>query len=82
MDMKTINLADAKARLSEIVDRVEAGETVQILRRGKAVAQLGPVKREPKPVDVAALRRNAKKMPFQSESAGEFIRRMRDDDRY
>lgn len=80
--MKTINLADAKARFSEIVDRVEAGETVQILRRGKAVAQLTPVRRKLKPVDVAALRRAAQAMTPQTESAGDLIRRMRDDDRY
>ncbi|MER2534537.1 MAG: type II toxin-antitoxin system prevent-host-death family antitoxin [Rhizobiaceae bacterium] len=80
--MNTVNLADAKAHLSEIIDRVEAGETVQILRRGKPVAQLTPVKRALKPVDVGTLRRNALKMPFQTESAGDFIRRMRDDDRY
>ena len=32
--MERINLADAKARLSEIVDRVEAGESIEIVRRG------------------------------------------------
>src|SRR3546814_5158991 len=34
-DMDAINLADAKARLSELVDRVEAGDSIDITRRGK-----------------------------------------------
>ncbi|WP_294061719.1 type II toxin-antitoxin system Phd/YefM family antitoxin [Sphingomonas sp.] len=40
--MERINLADAKARLSAIVDRVEAGESIEIVRRGKPVARLVP----------------------------------------
>lgn len=38
--------ADAKARFSELLARVEAGETITIRRHGKAVAKLVPVKRE------------------------------------
>ena len=38
--MITVNLAQAKARLSELLDKVEAGEEVLITRRGKAVAHL------------------------------------------
>lgn len=38
--MDAIRLADAKARLSELVDRVEAGESIDITRRGKPVARL------------------------------------------
>ena len=36
--MVTVNLAQAKARLSELLDKVEAGQEVVITRRGKAVA--------------------------------------------
>lgn len=35
-----------------------------------------------KPIDVAALRALTDQMPLQVESAGDFIRRMRDEDRY
>jgi prevent-host-death family protein len=80
--MSAINLADAKAHLSELVDRVEAGETVDILRRGKLVARLTPPERPRKPVDVARLKALTDQMPMQSESAGDFVRRMRDEDRY
>lgn len=39
-------VADAKARFSELLARAEAGETITIRRHGRAVAKLGPVKRE------------------------------------
>ncbi len=54
--MASVNLAEAKAHLSELLNRVEAGETVEILRHGKPVAQLVPVKTRKKPVDVARLK--------------------------
>ncbi len=38
--------ADAKARFSELLARVEGGETITIRRHGKPVAQLVPVKAE------------------------------------
>ncbi len=41
----TIGLAEAKSRLSEILDRVERGETILISRNGQAVAELRPAKR-------------------------------------
>jgi prevent-host-death family protein len=42
---ETIGLAEAKARLSELLDRVEAGETVIIARNGSPVAEMRPVRR-------------------------------------
>ncbi len=80
--MDTVSLADAKAHLSALIDRVESGETVEITRRGKPVARIVAVQRPRKPVDVEALRKLVAPMPMQSESAGEFMRRMRDDERY
>ena len=38
--METVQLHDAKARLSELVDRAQSGEEVVISRHGKAVAKL------------------------------------------
>jgi prevent-host-death family protein len=35
---KTYSVADARARLAEIVDQVEAGREVEITRRGRRVA--------------------------------------------
>jgi len=80
--MKTVNLADAKAHLSELVERARTGETVRITRRGKPVAQITGIQSPRKPIDFAALKALTDRMPMQKESAGDFIRRMRDTDRH
>ncbi len=80
--MNTINLADAKARLSELVDRVESGDTIAITRRGKAVAQLTAVARPLMPVDATQLQALTAAMPLQATTAADLVRSMRDDDRY
>ncbi len=48
----TIGLAEAKARLSELIDRVESGETIIIARSGKPIAEVRPV-RMPSPAETA-----------------------------
>jgi prevent-host-death family protein len=80
--MTNVSIADAKARLSELVERVEAGDEVCITRRGKPVARLSAVRTKWKPIDIEALRKLTSKMPRQKESAGDFMRRLRDSDRY
>jgi len=40
----TVGSFEAKTKLAELLDKVEAGESVTITRRGKAVAQLIAVK--------------------------------------
>lgn len=80
--VRTVSLAHAKAHLSELVKLAAAGEAVCITRRGKPVAQLGAVVNPRKRIDTAALRAMTKRMRMQTESAGEFVRRMRDEDRY
>ena len=80
--MDTVSLANAKARLSELVDRAEAGEDVCITRRGKPVVRLTRIERPKKPIDFEAWRKLRESMPKQQESTAEFIRRMRDDTRY
>jgi prevent-host-death family protein len=80
--MKHVNLADAKARLSELVALAEAGESIEIIRRGKPVARLVPTEQPKKKVDVEALRALASRIPWQDQSAAEFIREMRESDRY
>lgn len=80
--MSTVTLADAKARLSELVGQAADGDVVRITRRGKPVAQIAPVARPRKRIDRTALRALTKTMPAQRESAADFLRRMRDRDRY
>jgi prevent-host-death family protein len=40
--MTTVNIHDAKTHLSQLLARVENGETITIARAGKAVADLVP----------------------------------------
>ena len=80
--MGTINLADAKARLSELVERAAAGDTVCIVRRGKPVAQLTAIASPRKPVNLKALQTLTRKMRRQTDSARKSVRRMRDEERY
>lgn len=42
--MTTVGSFEAKTKLAELLDKVEAGQTVTITRRGVAVAQLVPIK--------------------------------------
>ncbi len=42
--MLTVGSFEAKTKLAELLDKVEAGDTVTITRRGIAVAQLVPVR--------------------------------------
>jgi prevent-host-death family protein len=80
--MDAINLADAKAHLSELVDRVEAGDSIDITRRGKAVARLIAVAKPRKRIDAALLQSLTAAMPQQAEGAADLLRLLRDGDRY
>lgn len=80
--MTNINLAEAKAHFSELIAQAEGGESVCITRRGKPVARLSAVVAARKPIQIAALKAMTDAMPAQAESAGEFVRGMRDQDRY
>jgi prevent-host-death family protein len=80
--MADVSIAEAKAHFSELVERAESGETVRITRRGKPVARLVPPEQKKKRIDVEALRKLTESSPWQPVSAGEFVRKMRDEDRY
>ena len=80
--MNAVNLADAKAHLSELIDRVEAGDSVDITRRGKPVARLTAVDRPRKRIDATLLRSLTAIMPPQAEGTTDLVRSMRDGDRY
>jgi len=80
--MGNVSLADAKAHLSELVERVAAGDSVRITRRGIPIVQLTQVSGPRRPIDLASLQALTGAMPRQSETAGDVVRRMRDEDRY
>jgi prevent-host-death family protein len=82
LQMKSVSLADAKAHLSQLVDEAAAGEPVCITRRGKPIAQIIAVDTPRKRIDVTGLRAMTDAMPVQPETARDFIRRIRDEDRY
>ena len=48
--MKTATISDAKNRLSSLLDRVKAGQTVIITDRGVPVARLEPVSSSSEPI--------------------------------
>jgi len=68
-----ISLVDAKAHLSELIDRVEAGESIDITRRGKPVARLTAVERPRKRIDAVVLRSLTATQPVQDLSATDLI---------
>ncbi|MBI1981564.1 MAG: type II toxin-antitoxin system prevent-host-death family antitoxin [Methylocystis sp.] len=80
--MSAVTVAEAKAHLSELVERAAKGETTCVTRRGRPIAKIAPLAEPKKPVDVSMLRAITKGMATQAESAGDFIRRLRDAERY
>jgi prevent-host-death family protein len=77
--MVTVNLAQAKAHLSELVDRVEGGEEVVITRHGRPVARLSaPARPRAK---LRALKRFRAKMPQWRRASALLLRDVRNDGR-
>jgi prevent-host-death family protein len=77
--MAEVTVAEAKAHLSELIDRAERGERVLITRLGKPVAELTGVERRPQPIDLYALRALTESQPIQSEPARSWLRGVRDE---
>ncbi|MFP4063864.1 MAG: type II toxin-antitoxin system Phd/YefM family antitoxin [Halochromatium sp.] len=79
-----INLAQAKARLSELAECAEAGEPVVITRRGKAIVKLIGMQTERQAIDPSVLRALTSQQPAprQDVDSQAMIRSLRDDTRY
>jgi prevent-host-death family protein len=80
--MLTVNLAQAKARLSELLDRVESGEEIIITRYGKPVAQIQQAIPPKKPLPLEKLAAFRARMPHWRKASARLLREMRDDERY
>jgi len=80
--MFIIGITAAKARLGELVKRAEAGEIICITRQGKPVAAIVGMPKSRKALNLETLRKVTANIRLQSESAGDFMRRMRDSERY
>jgi prevent-host-death family protein len=59
--MTSYSVAEAKAKLSELIDRAEKGEGVTITRHGRPVVELKPVAPAPKRITQADLDRLAER---------------------
>jgi prevent-host-death family protein len=77
--METISVADTKAHLSKLLDRIEKGEEIVVTRRGKPVARLTPVKPRKKPFPLLSEFRS--RIPPLKTTGSEVLRIIREDDR-
>lgn len=59
--MDTVTIRELRNRGGDVVDRVEAGERVTVTRDGRAVAELGPVRR--RGVAAAAMLERWRRLP-------------------
>jgi prevent-host-death family protein len=75
--MFSVSVAEAKAKLSEILSLVESGDEVVITRRGRPVARLAAFKKPLRPVNSLAEFRAS--IPMAKTSAAKTIRQMRDE---
>jgi prevent-host-death family protein len=78
MAMVTVTLVEAKARLSELLDKVETGEDVVITRHGRPVAHVTAVRQPKQPVrSLAAFRARMPRLP---KPSAVLLREMRDEE--
>jgi antitoxin (DNA-binding transcriptional repressor) of toxin-antitoxin stability system len=77
MTMTTVSLAQAKAHLSELIDRVEGGEDVVITRHGEPVAYLSAHVRPKTPY--RPLTEFRARMPSWRRSSAALLREVRDE---
>ena len=74
--MVTVTLVEAKAHLSELLDKVESGEEVVITRHGRPVAQMSALARPKRPLRSLASFRA--KMPRLRKPSAILLREQRD----
>jgi len=78
--MSTYTLSEAKVQLSRLISLAEAGEEITITKRGRAVVKLVPS--DPPRQPMPSLAEHRARITPQTEPAGEFIRKLRESDRY
>jgi len=75
--MVTVNLAQAKAHLSELLDKVETGEDVVITRHGRPVAHLSAAAPPKSPLRPLGAFRS--RMPRWRRASASLLREARDE---
>ncbi len=78
--MGAVNLAVAKAHLSELISKVEAGEEMVITRHGRPVVRVIPATPLKQPVPLERLAQLRKKLPSGKESSAQSLRKLRDEE--
>ncbi|MBU6406065.1 MAG: type II toxin-antitoxin system Phd/YefM family antitoxin [Alphaproteobacteria bacterium] len=82
--MTRYSLAEAQAKLPELIDRVRRGEGVVLTEGGAAVAEIKPANdaaaRSPRPIDIAWLEQRLVGHADPNEDAGALLSRMRDEE--
>lgn len=82
--MTRYSLAEAQAKLPELIDRVRRGEGVVITDGGAAVAEIRPANdqaaMDPKPIDIGWLEHRLVGYADSNEDAGALLTRMRDEE--
>ncbi len=77
--MVTVTLVEAKAHLSQLLDKVEAGEEVVITRHGRPVAHVLPAASPKRPLRALAGFRS--RMPAWRKASNALLSEARDADR-
>ena len=80
--MVTVNVVEAKAHLSELLDKVENGETVVITPHGKPIANVTAAVQPKESIPFERLRSVRATMPRMRGPSAAAIRKMRDEERY
>ncbi len=77
--MVKVTLVEAKARLSKLLDKVEAGQTVLITRHGRPIATIAAVSSPKRPI--RSLAEFRARMPRLRKPSAVLLREMRDEGR-
>ena len=79
--MESYNVAEAKAHLSELIERAAAGEEIEISKRGEPMVRLVPAKNRKGRIVVEALRAFTSTLRRYEDPDGlSFVERLRRED--
>ena len=80
--MQTVNVREARAQISKLLDAVEAGEEIIIQRNGKPVARLAPIKSSETMGHFPDRRAFRHRLPPSREDSVDLVRRLWDNERF
>ena len=79
-EMEKVNTKEARRNISQLIDKVNAGEEIIILRRGKPVARMIQVDpAQAKPLQFPDRRAFRSKLPPMKQSSASLISGLRDE---